>query len=286
MSTEAIRTQSGDRRQPVRPEVLVDTEWLADHLNDAQLRVVEVDVHPAAFTEGHIEGAVLWNIYTDLKDPDYRLVDRLAIEQLVRASGIADDSIVVFYGYGPALGFWLMKLYGHRDVRLLDASRETWQAERRPWSTAVATPIATAYELADEDETIRARAPVVERAIGNPRSIILDVRSDAEFHGERFWPSGGMEDGGRAGHIPGASHVHTDALRDARGTFLSTVELRAAYRAIDLDPELEVIPYCTIGSRASTTWFVLTYLLGHEHVRVYDGSWAEWGRKANAPVEI
>ena len=286
MSTEAIPTRSGDCRQPVRPEVLVDTEWLADHLNDAHLRVVEVDVHPAAFTEGHIEGAVFWNIYTDLKGPDYRLVDRLAIEQLVRASGIADDSIVVFYGYGPALGFWLMKLYGHRDVRLLDASRETWQAERRPWTTAVATPIATAYELADEDETIRARAAVVERAIGNPRSMILDVRSDAEFHGERFWPSGGMEDGGRAGHIPGASHVHTDDLRDARGAFLRTVELCAAYPAIDLDPELEVIPYCTIGSRASTTWFVLTYLLGHEHVRVYDGSWAEWGRKANAPVEI
>jgi thiosulfate/3-mercaptopyruvate sulfurtransferase len=271
--------------RPARSEVLVDTQWLAEHLADPRVRVVEVDVSPKAFAEGHIDGAVLWNIYTDLKDDDYQPVTKAAVEQLVSTAGITEDSIVVFYGYGPALGFWLMKLYGHHDARILNASRDGWRAEGRPWTTDQETPRRSTYPLPNEDERLRASRPTVEREIGNPGCVLLDVRSDAEFRGERFWPSGGMEEGGRAGHVPGATNLSADGLYDARGAFLDETEIAHVYESVDVAGATSVISYCTIGGRASTSWFVLTYLLGHDNVRVYDGSWAQWGRQADAPVE-
>ncbi len=269
----------------IRSEVLVDSKWLEEHLDDPRVRVVEVDVSPAAYGEGHIPGAVLWNIYSDLKDAEYRLRDAAAIEALVERSGIGPDTTVVFYGYGPAIGFWLLKLFRHVDARILDASRETWQAQGRPWSTtADPAPLATRYPLPREDEHVRARQAEVARAVGRPGHVILDVRSDDEYRGERFWPSGGMEEGGRAGHIPGAVHAPADRFADADGAFRPTAELAELYAPLGLDDADDVITYCTIGARAATTWFVLTHLLGHERTRVYDGSWAEWGRMQDTPV--
>ena len=265
-------------------DVLVDTHWLAEHLGDPALQVVEVDVSPARFREGHIPGATLWDIYGELKDADYRLVDQAAVREVVERSGIGPDSTVVFYGYAPALGFWLMKLFGHDDVRVLDASRETWQEEGRPWTVDVESPVRATYPLPEEDERIRIELQGVRQAIADPHRVIVDTRTPAEYEGERFWPSGGMEEGGRAGHIPSAVLVPADGLQDAHGAFRSAAELRRLYDPIANEDD-EVITYCTIGGRACTTWFVLTYALGHDHTRVYDGSWAEWGRDPGTPVK-
>ena len=284
-----IAQQTPDRHGPdhrggARGAVLVSPEWLERHLDDPALRVVEVDVSPAAYRQGHIPGAVLWNVYQDLKDADYRLVDAAAIERLFSRSGIAPESIVLCYGYAPALAFWLLKLYGHRDVRILDASRGTWADAGRPWTTDVTSLAPTGYPLPLPDERIRADHRQVASAIGDPTRTVLDVRSDLEFTGERVWPSGGMEEGGRAGHVPTAINLTIGRILDEAGRFSGPDELRRVFAPASLPDGAEVITYCTIGGRAATAWFALTYLLGRDGVRVYDGSWAEWGRMPATPV--
>jgi thiosulfate/3-mercaptopyruvate sulfurtransferase len=265
-------------------EVLVSRQWLAEHIHDPLVRVVEVDVSPAAYNDGHIDGAVLWNVYGDLKDADYRTADADALQRLIARSGISPQSTVVFYGYAPALGLWLMRLYGHRDVRILDCSRDTWRTERHPWTTAVSQPPPGTFRPGAEDPHIRADRATVLDAIGRPATTLVDVRSAAEYRGERFWPSGGSEPGGRAGHVPSAVHQPVDGLYRPDGSFRSATELRGVFSPAVLDGDGELITYCTIGGRAATAWFVLTQLLGRDRVRVYDGSWAEWGRTPGTPV--
>jgi len=204
-------TTAPEKNTPIREphaaeDVLVEPEWLEAHLDDPTVRVVEVDVSKLAHEQGHIDGAVLWDIYAELKDADYRLAEDAATERLLARSGIRPDTTVVFYGYGPAMGFWLMKLYGHADVRILNCSRDSWRAEGRRWSSQETSPAATSYPLPGQDGQLRADHTEVAGAIGDPGTTIMDVRSEAEYQGERFWPSGGMEPGGRAGHVPTAVH--------------------------------------------------------------------------------
>lgn len=265
--------------------VLVRPEWLAANLRDPKVRVVEVDVSSVAYQDWHVDGAVLWNVYTDLKDSDYRLVERKGLEELLTRSAITPDSTVVFYGYAPAFAFWVMKLYGHEDVRVLDCSRDAWRAEGHPWSVDPVTPFPTSYRLGQQNTAIRANQAQVQDAIDRSTAMLVDVRSGPEYQGERFWPSGAAEPNGRAGHIPGAVHQPIDDLYDGQGAFRSVAELRRMFSSLNVDAERELITYCTIGGRAATAWFVLTYLLGRDHVRVYDGSWAEWGRARDTAVD-
>jgi thiosulfate/3-mercaptopyruvate sulfurtransferase len=282
--TTAQEMNAAAREPGAAGGVLAEPEWLEAHLDDPAVLLVEVDVSRAAHDEGHITGAVLWNVYTDLKDADYRLAGSAAVERIFARSGIRPDSTVVFYGYAPAMGFWLAKLYGHADARILDCSRDAWREEGRPWSSAAAEPASTGYPLPGQNEQLRASQAAVAGAIGDPGTTLVDVRSGAEYRGERFWPSGGPEPGGRAGHVPSAVHQPIDGLYDGRGRFRAAADLRGVFSAVDLDGGHELITYCTIGGRACTAWFILTYLLGRDHVRVYDGSWAEWGRMAGTPV--
>ncbi len=213
------------------------------------------------------------------------LGEKDAVECLLARSAIRPGSTVVFYRYAPTTGLWLTKLYGHADVRILDCSRDTWRAGGHPWTSSSPEPASADYRHGDEDERLRADRDAVQAAIVATGASLIDVRTKAEYTGERFWPSGGVEPNGRAGHVSSAVHQPLDGLYDDRGSFRPAADLRRLFSSVDLDGHTELITYCTIGGRAATAWFVLTHLLGRDRVRVYEGSWAEWGRLAGAPVE-
>lgn len=264
--------------QKTRPvaDVLVGADWLERHLDDPTVVVVEVDVSPAAYDAGHIPGATLWNIYADIKDEGYRPRAPAAVEELVRRSGITEESIVVFYGYAPALGLWWMHLLGHTRARVLDLDRDAWLAQGRPWTRRPSTPVRSGYRVQAVSPEIRAERAEVAAAVGTSGELILDVRSIDEYVGERFWPSGGIPEAGRAGRIPSAVHAPADGLTHSDGSFRDPAELAELFPA---HHGRRITTYCTIGARAATVWLVLTHLLGYEQVRVYDGSWTEWGMR-------
>jgi thiosulfate/3-mercaptopyruvate sulfurtransferase len=266
-------------------DVFAESAWLAEHLDDPDVRVVEVDVSRAAYTQGHIPGAVFWNAYTDLHHADYSPLERGEFEELLSRSGLAPTTTIVFYGYGPYLGFWLMKAYGHERALVLNGTRQGWCEGGLPWTKALPEPLPSTYTLAEAEAIQLMSLDTLQGTLGSGNPLIIDVRSEAEFSGERFWPSGAKEGAGRPGHIPGAMHLHIDLLHTVDGSFKSAAELRQLFQAYGVLPERSVVTYCTIGARASEAALILRYLLGYADVRVYFGSWAEWGTRAQTAIE-
>ena len=267
-------------------DVFAQPVWLAEHLDDPDVRVVEVDVSRAAYDQGHIPGAILWNAYTDLHHmQDYSPVERSEFEELLRRSGFTPNSTIVFYGYGPYLGFWLAKAYGHLRALVLNGTRQEWQQAGLPWTTALPEPIPSTYTIEAPEITQLIALEALQAVLGSGNTLILDVRSRAEFVGERFWPSGATAGAGRPGHIPGAVHLPIDLLHTADGAFKSEADLRQIFLERGVTASRSIVTYCTIGARASEAAMVLRYLLSYPEVRVYDGSWAQWGTQPQTPIE-
>ncbi|MBW4560454.1 MAG: sulfurtransferase [Mojavia pulchra JT2-VF2] len=274
--------------QYAHPEVLVDTQWLSEHLNDPNVRIVEVDTSPHPYKEAHIPGAVFWNIFTDLLLPDLQInFDPVAMEKLLSRSGITNETTVVAYGSYPGTGawiFWLLKVLGHSDVRVLNGGHQKWMAEDRQVATELSNFQPTQYRMKALDASLRVFQEEVQASIGKPNCVLLDVRTPEEYRGELFLnkPPEGIE---RAGHIPGAVHLEHLLTLNEDGTFKSFEELQALYSSQGITADKEIIPYCAIGGRSGYTWFILKYLLGYPNVRNYDGSWNEWSRTANVAIE-
>ncbi len=276
-----------------RPDVLVDTSWVAQHLDDPAVRIIESNEDQLLYPSGHIPGAVQVDWAADLNDPVRRdYLDKAGFDALMSRIGVSRDTTVVFYGdksnWWATYAFWVFQLFGHTNAKVMDGGRLKWEQEGRELTREIPSYPATSYDAPARDDTrIRAFKEEVlkHQAAGLP---LVDVRSPAEYSGERtHMPEYPQEGVLRGGHIPGAKSVPwARAANPEDGTFKTAADLRAIYEQEQgLKPGDDVIAYCRIGERSSHTWFVLTYLLGYDHVRNYDGSWTEWGNSVGVPVE-
>ncbi|GAA4426527.1 sulfurtransferase [Georgenia halophila] len=273
------------------PERLVSTAWLADHLGEDGMVVVESDEDVLLYETGHIPGAVKVDWHTELNDPVTRdYVDAESFARLMSAKGIGRDTTVVIYGdknnWWAAYALWVFTLFGHPDVRLLDGGRAAWQAEGREMTTEVPTPAVASYPVVERnDARVRAFKDEVREFLGGQ---LVDVRSLPEYTGERtHMPDYPQEASLRGGHIPGARSVPWARSANEDGTFKDRAELEAIYLSEQgLQPTEPVIAYCRIGERSSHTWFVLQHLLGFGDVKNYDGSWTEWGNAVRVPIAV
>jgi thiosulfate/3-mercaptopyruvate sulfurtransferase len=273
------------------PEVLVTTQWAADHANDPKVRLIEVDVDTTAYEQGHIAGAVGWNWQTQLQDNVRRdLIDKATLEGLLSDAGVSNDTTLVLYGdnnnWFAAYALWQLKYYAVKDVRLMNGGRKKWLEEKRPLTTDAPHVTRTNYKAIGPDESLRARKEDVFAVIEKKKpGELVDVRSVDEFTGKIIAPPGMNETAQRAGHIPGAANIPWAQAANEDGTFKSVEQLKALYDAKGVTGGQETIAYCRIGERSSHTWFVLKYLLGYNNVKNYDGSWTEWGNLVGAPIE-
>jgi thiosulfate/3-mercaptopyruvate sulfurtransferase len=274
-----------------QPGVLVSTAWVAQHLKDSNVRIVESDEDVLLYDTGHIPGAVKIDWINDLNDPvvrDYINSERFA--QLMSEKGIGNDTTVVFYGdknnWWACYAFWVFQLFGHSNVKVMNGGRKKWIAERRELSKEVPTYSKTAYTAPRRDDShIRAFRDDVLAHVRSGQPLV-DVRSPGEYRGELLHMADYPQEGAlRGGHIPGARNIPWTKAAAEDGTFKSFDELKELYQGEGITPDKDIIAYCRIGERSSHTWFVLTYLLGYPRVRNYDGSWTEWGNLVGTPIE-
>jgi thiosulfate/3-mercaptopyruvate sulfurtransferase len=281
-----------------RPDVLVSTQWVQDHSNDPNLRIVESDEDVLLYEQGHIPGAVKLDWHTDLQDSVVRdYVNRERFQELLSERGIGNDTTVVFYGdknnWWATYAFWVFQLFGHTNAKIMDGGRQKWIAEDRPLTKDVPNYARSSYRAPERsDAQIRAFRDQVFGLLNQDRKTLrggvalVDVRSNPEYTGEMLhmvnYPQEGAQ---RGGHIPGAKNIPWATAVQEDGTFKPKEDLQAIYGGKDVTPDKDVVAYCRIGERSSHTWFVLTYLLGYPRVRNYDGSWTEWGNLVDAPIE-
>ncbi len=276
------------------PDALVDTDWVAAHLGDPNVRLVEADEDVLLYEQGHIEGAVKLDWHVDVQHPLERdFVDKAGFEALLGSWGITNDTTVVFYGdrnnWYACYSFWLFRYYGGTNTKIMNGGRAKWIAEGRPLTRDATETQAATYTASDADESVRAYRDEVRDRLSriNQDVALVDVRSPQEYRGEVIHMMGYSQEGAqRAGHIPGAQSIPWGTSVKEDGTFKSAEDLQAMYgnKGINAD-KAEVIAYCRIGERSAHTWFVLTQLLGLPNVRNYDGSWTEWGSLVKAPIE-
>jgi thiosulfate/3-mercaptopyruvate sulfurtransferase len=271
-------------------DVLVDTQWVEDHLNDDSIRVVEVDENPALYAEAHIPGAIGFDWKQDLQDQVKRdFLGSAEFGELFGSRGISNDHTIVLYGdrnnWFAAYTYWYLKYYGHDKVKLMNGPREKWISEGRPTSTDVPSYQAQSFAAQEGDASIRAMRDEVQAALDSDTRLV-DVRSPQEFSGELIAMAGYEQEGAqRGGHIPGAASVPWAQAVEEDGTFKSADDLSELYTSKGVTNGNPIIAYCRIGERSAHTWFVLHELLGQDDVKNYDGSWTEWGNMVAVPIE-
>ena len=274
------------------PEVLVDIQWVVDHMNDPDVRIAEVDYDPTAnYNLGHVPGAVLFDWKKDINDPVTRnIFSKQTCEDLLQRAGVNNNTTLVLYGdfnnWFAAFAFWAFKYYGFKDLKLMNGGRKKWLEEDRPITKDIPQYQLGNFKATEPDKSIRVFLNQVKEALDKENIAMVDVRSPKEFTGEILAPPEyPTEHAQRGGHIPGASNIPwSQAVKDD-GTFKSTEELKQIYQSKGIVPDKEIIAYCRIGERSSHTWFVLKYLLGYPNVKNYDGSWTEWGNIVDNPIE-
>jgi thiosulfate/3-mercaptopyruvate sulfurtransferase len=274
------------------PEMLVETDWVRDNMGKPGIKLVEIDVDTKAYDAGHIPGAIGFNWETQLQDGVQRdILDKDGFEELMSLSGISPDDTVILYGdnnnWFAAYGLWLFKIYGHRDVRLMNGGRQKWLEEAdKELATEAPSVTPTRYVASSGDPELRALVHDVLTASREADRNLVDVRSPDEFSGRVIAPPGMTETAQRGGHVPGAANVPWATAVAPDGTFKTADELRKIYLDdAGVNPQRPTIAYCRIGERSSHTWFVLKYLLGLDDVRNYDGSWTEYGSMVAVPIE-
>ena len=276
------------------PEVVVDTKWVEDHIQDPNVRLAEVDYDPKSnYMLGHVPGAALFDWRQDINDPITRnVLGKQECQNLLQNAGINDDTTLVLYGdfnnWFAAFAFWVFKYYGYKDLRLMNGGRKKWLLEDRPLTKDIPQQYPKGnFKASGPDNNIRVFLNYVKQSLDTKDRKLVDVRSPKEFTGEILAPPEyPTEHAQRGGHIPGAANIPWgQAVNDGDGTFKSVDELKKLYEAKDITPDKEIIAYCRIGERSSHTWFVLKYLLGYPNVKNYDGSWTEWGNMIANEIE-